>query len=125
MSRHRPIDELHPTQLFISKEKLQGVLEWLDCDDPTYDPIPVFEYQDRWYLADGHTRTFVLALAGQETVTVTEDETILEEEPLYRTCIDWCEKREINVITDLVGRVVDAETYETEWIQRCQEAASR
>lgn len=125
MSHRRPIDELHPTQLFISKEKLQAVLGWLDCDNPTYDPIPVFEYQDRWYLADGHTRTFVLALAGEKTVAVTEDETIFEEEPLYRTCIDWCEKREIAVITDLVGRVVEAETYETEWIQRCQEAAKQ
>jgi len=125
MSQYRPIEELHPTQLFISKKKLQGILEWLDCDIPTYDPIPVFQYQGRWYLADGHTRTFVLALAGEETVAVTEDETIFEEEPLYRTCIDWCEKAGIYTITDLVGRVVEAETYETKWIQRCQEAANQ
>ena len=37
MSRELPISDVRPTQLYISREKLAGVLEWFDVDPVEYD----------------------------------------------------------------------------------------
>lgn len=122
MSLQLPLSEVRPTQLYLSSEKLADVLAWFDADDPEYDPLPVFDHEDRWYLADGHTRAFAAVLSGAETLDVYHDTAIREEYDIevYLTCIDWCDDAGIERVRDLCGRVVEPETYETEWIDRCQ-----
>ncbi|WP_255193145.1 histone acetyltransferase [Natronobeatus ordinarius] len=127
MARRLPLSELRPTQLYLSSEKLAGMLEWFDVDDPNYEPLPVFEHDGAWYLSDGHTRAFATALAGAETIRVERDRTVLEEFDFdaYLTCIDWCAAAGVETVRDLHGRVVGPETYEREWVQRCQRFAER
>ncbi|ELZ79060.1 histone acetyltransferase (plasmid) [Haloferax larsenii] len=122
MARQLPLPAVSPTQLYLSKPKLVEVLEWFDCDDPQYDPLPVFEHEGQWYLSDGHTRGFAAALAGEDTLCVERDETLREEFDFeaYLTCIDWCEEAGVQSIHDLHGRVVEQDTYERKWISRCQ-----
>ncbi|MFP9191494.1 histone acetyltransferase [Natronosalvus vescus] len=122
MSRCLRLEDVRPTQLYLSKEKLVAVLEWFDVDDPNYDSLPVFEHEGAWYFSDGHTRAFVAALAGADTIRIHRDERVREECDLevYRTCIDWCADEGIETIHDLSGRVVEPETYEVCWIERCQ-----
>lgn len=122
MTRQLPLDEVSPTQLYLSSEKLTGVLEWFDFDDPAYDPVPVFEHESEWYLSDGHTRAFAAALAGADTLQVERDEHLREEYDfeVYLACIDWCSEAGIETVHDLHGRVVEPETYEALWIERCQ-----
>jgi hypothetical protein len=117
-----PLDEVAPTQLYLSSEKLAGVLAWFDFDEPNYDPLPVFEHEGQWYFSDGHTRAFAAALAGAETLRVERDEQVREEYEfeVYLACLDWCADAGIETIHDLHGRVVDPETYEKRWVERCQ-----
>ena len=119
-----PVTAVNPSQLYLSSEKLDGVLSWFDFDEPNYGSLPVFSYEDDWYLADGHTRAFTATLAGAETITVRR-EPIREEYDfnVYRRSIEWCAEAGIDGITDLHGRVVSPERYEELWIDRCQRVA--
>lgn len=127
MARNVSIDAVRPTQLYLSSEKLATVIEWFDFDTPAYDPLPVFEHEEEWYLADGHTRAFASSLAGAEMVRVRRDESIREEYDfeVYLTCIDWCAEAGVETIHDLRGRVVGPQTYQEQWIDRCNAVAER
>lgn len=120
------IDALRPTQLYLSAEKLAAVLEWFDPESESYDPLPIFEYEEEWYLADGHTRAFVAWLAGAESFRVELDASIRTDYDfdLYRTCIGWCAEAGVRTVPDLAGRVLGHDAYEAKWIERCHEAAT-
>ena len=62
MSRELPISDVRPIQLYISREKLAGVLEWFHVDTVEYEPLPAFEDDGSWYLSDGHARAFAAYL---------------------------------------------------------------
>jgi hypothetical protein len=123
MSRPLPVADLHPTQLYLSSEKLAVVVDWFDFDSPAYDPLPAFEYGGAWYLSDGHTRAFVAWLAGETRIRVERDTEVREvyDFDVYRTCIEWCAEAGVESIPDLRGRVVEPATYEERWIDRCSE----
>lgn len=121
-----PVDDVHPTQLLVSAAKLRSVLDWLDSDDPSYDPLPVLDFDGDWYLSDGHTRALALYLAGDPELRVERDPDRDELDiALYRECVTWCAAEQVTAVPDLVGRVVSAETHEREWIERCERAAER
>jgi hypothetical protein len=122
MARRLPVDEVRPTQLSLSSEKLAAVVDWFDFDAPTYEPLPAFEYDGEWYLSDGHTRAFVAWLAGESQIRVERDTEVREayDFDVYRTCIEWCADADVESIPDLRGRVVDPATYEEEWVGRCR-----
>jgi len=119
-----PATELRPTQLYVSAEKLRGVLGWFDADDPEYGPLPAFRHEGEWYLADGHTRAFVAWLAGADRISVERDRTVRTEHDfgVYRQCIRWCAEAGVERVPDLRGRVVGAEAYERRWVERCRRA---
>lgn len=119
------MDQLRPTQLYLSSEKLEAVVEWFDFDDPRYGALPAFTHDGDWYLADGHTRAFVAYLAGAETFRVERDDDVREEYDFeeYLTCIEWCSEAGVETIPDLCGRIVSPETYEERWLERCRHAA--
>lgn len=122
MARCLPLDDVHPTQLYLSREKLAGVVEWFDFDDPNYGSLPAFKHEGTWYLSDGHTRAFAAALAGENTLRVERDDRVRKEFDfdVYLTCIDWCEEVDITSVRDLFGRIVEPNTYEQCWVDRCQ-----
>lgn len=117
-----PIDEPRPSQCYLSRAKLAGVLSWFDPDELAYDPLPAIELDGQWVLIDGHTRAFVAGLAGAEELRVVHD---TDDHPreLYRRCVDWCREAGIHEVGDLHGRLVSADAYERLWIDRCTRAA--
>lgn len=122
MTRRLPLGAVRPTQLYLSSEKLAAVVDWFDFDDPNYEPLPAFEHEGAWYLADGHTRAFAAALAGAETLRIERDAEVREKYDfeVYLACIDWCGEAGVETVLDLAGRVVGPETYRRLWVDRCQ-----
>jgi len=122
MARRLPLDTVHPTQLYLSSEKLARVVDWFDFDDPAYEPLPAFEHEGTWYLSDGHSRAVAAALAGEDTLRIRRDERVREtyDFEVYLTCIEWCEEEAVETVHDLIGRVVEPDTYEEQWIKRCR-----
>jgi len=125
MSRELPISDVRPTQLYISREKLAGVLEWFDVDTVEYEPLPAFEHDGSWYLSDGHTRAFAAYLAGEDTLWIRRDGEAREEYDfeLYLQCIEWCEDTGVDSVADFRGRILEPETFRERWIERCNRAA--
>ncbi|MFT4889574.1 MAG: hypothetical protein ACI9YT_000484 [Halobacteriales archaeon] len=121
--RRVPVEDLRPTQLYLSAAKLASVLEEFAADDP--GPLSAFEHEDEWYLSDGHTRAFAAYLGGAESVRIERDHEVREayDFDLYLTCIDWCREENVRSVPDLAGRVLDHETFEEQWIERCHRAA--
>ncbi|PSQ03009.1 histone acetyltransferase [Halobacteriales archaeon QS_5_68_33] len=117
-----PCDELHPSQLYISAQKMRDVVEWFDFDDPAHDALPTYILDGDLTLLDGHTRAFVAYLGGVDSLRIQElDDSDTEELnlELYRECLDWCQEEGVTDLSNLVGRVVSHTTYETKWIDRC------
>ncbi|WP_338727947.1 hypothetical protein [Haladaptatus sp. DJG-WS-42] len=122
-----PMAEVKPSQLYLSSEKLSAVMGWFDFDEPTFGPLPVFEYEGDTYLADGHTRAFVAHLAGCMKLPVTYDPEIRTSDdfPVYVECINWCAEEGVETVPDLSGRVLSPEAYDVEWIDRCHRLATQ
>lgn len=74
MTRTLPLEACQPSQLLLDVEKLRGVFERVDPDDPAYDPIPVVP-ADRLPLRSDATRAAEIDLAGR----VASRERYLEE----------------------------------------------
>ena len=125
MSHKLPISDVRPTQLYISREKLAGVLEWFDVDTVEYEPLPAFEHDGSWYLSDGHTRAFAAYLAGEDTLRIRRDGEVREEYDfeLYLQCMEWCEEAGVTTVADFRGRLLEPDTYQQQWIDRCDRAA--
>jgi hypothetical protein len=105
MPRRLPVDELRPTQLYLSSEKLTAVTDWFDLGSPTYEPLLGFKYDGEWYLSDGYTRAFVAWLVGGERVRVEPDPEgrAAYDFDVYRTCIEWCREAGVETVPDLRG----------------------
>lgn len=119
-----PVAAPQPSQCYLNGRKVALACQWFDFDDPDYDPIPVREVDGEWILLDGHTRAFLAAVAGSERLHVTETD---EDLPMavYRECVRWCRDEGVTEVADLVGRAVNADTFEEQWVARCHEAAER
>lgn len=134
----RDLDDLQPSQLLVSAEKLRDVLAWWDADDPDPEPIPYLDPVADLDLdpgvgggegvprgtavvpSDGHTRLLAAALTGAETVPVVRDP---DRDDLslgvYRECVGWCVEADVRTPADLVGRVVTHERFLDDWVGRC------
>jgi hypothetical protein len=115
------LDELQPSQLFISSEKLTRIEnendpKWFD----RLEPIPIKELDGQIVLTDGHTRALFAFLNGHSEIPVTWDEDELDWEA-YRICVAWCREARIATVADLRDRVLDPETYESCWHERCRQ----
>lgn len=112
--------DMQPSQLYISKEKLNRIYDWLSEDNSyTYDPIPVKEINNQMIMVDGHTRVFALYLLGFDEIEVILEPVEWDWEA-YEICIDWCKDESIRDISDLKNRVVEDEDYELLWHERCR-----
>ncbi|WP_049902712.1 hypothetical protein [Halococcus agarilyticus] len=125
-----PIETPQPTQLWLSGRKLHAASAWFDFDEPRYDPLPVlrgataFPDRDEPVLIDGHTRAFLAHLAGADELLIRDVSD--EDHPLglYADCVAWCERKEVTSVADFAGRVVNHETHQRRWVDRCHRVAS-
>lgn len=115
------LESLQPSQRYLSAAKLAAVLDGFDSTTQFDDPLPVLDLDGEFVLADGHHRAFVAALAGADELTVVRASDDLDR-AMYRLCVGWCHDAGIDQIGDLTGRLLDHETFEREWIGRCQNA---
>jgi len=112
------LNQIQPSQLYISSEKLTQVMKSFDLLKPeSLEPIPVLKLGNQIIFTDGHTRAFAAFLRGLSEVRVfwDEDELGLEE---YAICVEWCKKEGIGTIADLKNRVVSPDEYEALWLKR-------
>lgn len=114
------IDEIQPSQLFISTEKLSHVMKTFDnAKLESIEPIPVKKLGNQVIYVDGHTRAFAAFLHGLSEVPVYWEEDELDWEA-YEICVEWCKKEKIHTIADLKDRVVSQQEYEIVWYKRCE-----
>ncbi|NHJ86097.1 MAG: hypothetical protein FK734_11595 [Asgard group archaeon] len=116
-----PLNSIQPSQLYISKKKLQKVN--LDLEEKgltNIDSIPVKKLNDEIIFVDGHTRALALFFAGFNEIDVYWEDEDLDWE-MYTVCVEWCKNEKIFSIKDLASRVIDHEKYEILWYKRCEE----
>ena len=113
------ITEVQPSQLYISKSKLEKINEWFDPKDLSlFEPIPVKKLNGNIIFVDGHTRACAAYKAGlKELLVYFEDEDLDWE--AYERCVDECKKQGINNISNLCNRIVGDEEYQKLWYGWC------
>ena len=115
------LEELQPSQLFVSAEKLSRVMrEDSAVAVEGLEPVPVKKLGDRVVLTDGHTRALAAVLSGLAEIRVFWDEDDLDWEA-YEICVAWCREEGIHSVADLEDRVVSSKAYKEVWLERCQE----
>ena len=113
------LEEIQPSQLFISSEKLSQVMKEFDpLKIETLRPIPIKELGNEIIFTDGHTRAFAAYLSGLSEVRVFWDDDEMDWEA-YEICVEWCKGAGIHTIADLKDRVVGEEEYKLLWHRRC------
>jgi len=114
------LDELQPSQLFVSAEKLSRVMSRRDpLTVETLEPVPLKRLGGRVVLTDGHTRALAAFLAGLTEIRAFWDQDDLDWEA-YEICVAWCREEGIRAVPDLKDRVVPPEDYEVLWLDRCR-----
>lgn len=113
-----PINQLTPSQLYISAEKLRGVRTWFDGTLEKIEPIPVKKLAGRLLMTDGHTRAAAAFLAGLDTLPCVWDTDDMDW-AAYAADINLCAEEGITSIETLAGRIVSAEDYDVLWRGRC------
>ena len=113
------LSDIHPSQFYISLEKLRQVEKWFRPDDLShFEPVPVKRLNGRIIFTDGHTRAFAAYRKGLAKIPLVWDEDELDWEA-YQLCTDACSSRGIHTISDLQDRVVDADVYQHLWNDWC------
>lgn len=119
------INEIQPSQLYISSKKLNKMKRYIESiNDDELEPLPIKKIGNKVFFTDGHTRAYTLYQKGYEKVKVYWDQDELNWLN-YLVCVGWCDKSGINDISDLDDRVVEHKKYEKLWIQRCGEMQQR
>ncbi|MFW9845299.1 MAG: hypothetical protein ACFFD6_01010 [Candidatus Thorarchaeota archaeon] len=114
------LHEIQPSQLYISKAKLDAVINARKLGKlEAYEPIPVKELDGEIVSTDGHTRGIAWLLEGYEEVEV-EWETLEMDWEAYAICVEWCKEEGIFSIPDLKDRIIAHDDYEVLWYERCR-----
>jgi len=114
------LDEIQPSQLYISSEKLAEVMKTFDPNEPkSIEPIPIKKLGNEIIFVDGHTRAFAVFLRGFPDVPVYWEDEELDWDA-YEICVEWCKKEGVHTIADLKNRVVSQKDYEILWYRRCE-----
>jgi hypothetical protein len=115
------LNEIQPSQLYVSSEKLSEVMKTFNAANPeSIEPIPIKELEKEIIFVDGHTRAFAAFLHGFSEVPVYWEDEELDWDA-YEICVRWCKKDGIHTIADLKDRVLSQKDYEILWYRRCEE----
>lgn len=123
--RHLTLEEVQPSQFYISQTKLDGVRQWFNPTDLSrFEPIPIKLLDGVPVMTDGHTRAVAALLAGLTTVPLIPDTDELDWD-LYSEDVKECRRRGIRSPYDLLDRIVDSHTYHELWDKWCDELYER
>ncbi len=112
------LNEIQPSQLYISARKLDHVMEHFASKPSLMGPIPIKQLGNRIVFVDGHTRALAALLHRFPKVPVYWEEEELDWEA-YETCIGWCVDEGIYTIADLKNRVISHREYQKLWYEKC------
>lgn len=113
------LNDLQPSQFYISEKKLKAVEGWLNSSDLSgFEAIPVKLLDGRPVMTDGHTRAVAALRAGLDAVPLTWDEDELPWD-MYRACVAACRAQAITSPVDLLPRILSEEEYREKWDQWC------
>ena len=108
------IKALHPTQLYLSETKLEGIQTLYQSAE---NPISILAFGDYLLITDGHHRTYQTLLAGQDTISAEFDRDGSDE--LYHLYAQACEERKIYSVLDLKNHILAQDEYEAKWYNWC------
>ena len=112
------IKDLHPTQLYLSEKKLEGIQTlYQSAEIINIDPISILAFGDYLLITDGHHRAYQALLAGQDTISAEFDRDGGNE--LYHLYAQACEERKITSVLDLKNRILPQDEYEAKWYNWC------
>ena len=112
------ITDLHPTQLYLSENKLQAIqMLYQSVEKPNIDPISVLSFKNRLLITDGHHRAYQALLAGRDTISAEWDRDGGDE--LYHLYAQACEERMIYSVLDLKNHILAQDEYEAKWYNWC------
>jgi hypothetical protein len=115
------VDQIQPSQLYISKKKLTEIQKQFDSKKPgSLGVIPIKKLDDEIIFTDGHTRAFTAYLADFKSIKVEWETEELDWE-MYQICVQWCKDESILTIADLKSRVIDHNEYEILWYKKCKD----
>lgn len=114
------LDEIQPSQLYISRAKYAEVLKQFESRERCQlEPIPIKEIDGEMVSTDGHTRGVLWVLKGYKEVNCVWEDLEMDWEE-YRICVQWCKDSGITSMYDLQDRFLDHAEYETLWLGRCR-----
>lgn len=120
------IAPLKPTQLYLSRQKVDRVNSWFHPSLQNFTPVSVRDFLGggTLYLTDGHSRAYVAWRSGCRLVPCVYENSQIVTSPLgqaqYRNDIQWCERFHIRHISHLAERIVPPADYAALWQERCE-----
>lgn len=113
------LNDLQPSQFYISEKKLHDIETWLDPADLSgFEPIPVKILDGIPVMTDGHTRAVAAIRAGLDAVPLIWDEDNLDWD-MYRVCVKACREKQILSPAGLLSRIIPGEDYKNKWDKWC------
>ncbi len=107
------LDDIQPSQFYIDEEKLKAVESFIhDAEDIIIQVLP---WNGRYISLDGHTRLYLAALRGYETVRAVVSET---DEWIWKF-VEEAQRRSIMRPLDM--QLVDHERYRILWDRYCDD----
>ena len=112
------IKALHPTQLYLSEKKLEGIQTlYQSAEIINVAPISILAFGDCLLITDGHHRAYQSLLAGRDTISAEFDKDGGDE--IYHLYAQACEERKISSVLDLKHRILPQDEYEAKWYNWC------
>ena len=112
------IKALHPTQLYLSEKKLEGIQTlYQSAEIINVAPISILAFGDCLLITDGHHRAYQALLLGQDTISAEWDRDGGDE--LYYLYAQACEERKIYSVLDLKNHILPQDEYEAKWYNWC------
>ena len=114
------INEIVLSQLYINSDKLDAVLKFFEKKKEfELEPIPIKELDGDLVATDGHTRLFAWYLNGYKEVACVWEDLEMDWDA-YRIFVQWCRDEGLESIADLRDRIIDDDTYQHIWLDRCR-----
>ncbi len=116
----KDIENIHPSQLYINREKLERIKKIIDSEGiESVQPLPIKKIGNKIFFTDSHTTAYEFKRRGIKKIKVYWDEDNLDWYS-YLVCINWCRKNKIFSISDLKNSIIADNKYKKLWLNRCE-----